>query len=317
MASEEKLKNDLSEVLLHTGGDFLIVKMSLAKELKGDGDGCLVYGYMANILRMKQKRELKRLLKSRLWFRCPAKDIQEDLGMTKPKQIRIVKRLVERGLIKAKSRGIPRSLWVKLLTQSNVLLRNETRPTVGYKTSPTVVTKRDYYIDNNLYKKGNNCPPLADGGIVFSEWAIAEARKLLAGLNKKKKIRRRPNIRCWAAELDQLAVEVRRLKEVEHFKAQKFIQKLIAVHLENLDGRYWPKAYSATAFREKFIAIMEAEARIKEPEVEWGAYGNDGTLRFKRRNKPTDAEMEDFSWYPLIGGVKVNGEQRRQLLEAK
>ena len=250
-------------------------------------------------------------------------------GWTEKEQSARFRSLKKMGFIETRKEGMPPCRWVRVNLAEIESALDQSPPNGGHWQSPP--NGRQARPPNggqhdsqtgantirNKYRNKKKQGPLGADRVSPSEWAFSTARSLLDGLRKKGKVLRQPNLRNWAVEMDELTVEVRRQKSIEHDRAQKKIQKMIPLHLENLEDRYWPKAYSAAAFREKFIAITEAEARIKEPEVEWGAYGNDGTLRFKRRNKTTDAEMEDFSWYPLIGGVKVNGEQRRQLLEAK
>lgn len=86
-----------------------------------------------------------------------------------------------------------------------------------------------------------------------SEADLACARSLFEGLASKKKLVTRASISKWA---DQF-----RLLRVQGGYAAEDIQQLVSWYIKNLSKPYMPIAYSAKAFREKFIRIKEARER--------------------------------------------------------
>lgn len=274
--SETEFDEQIQDIMDYSGGNFLMVRMDCCRTLKGDCNAAMVLAYVLNMLRMKTKneRDKRNLLSRRMWFKCPAKDIQEDLGLTKPKQIRIVRKLVKNKFLKTRVRGWPQTLWIKVLTKKLKAIGNKTIPNKSgnktlqlrsNKTLPPKDTKRTDYIANNLPKNpSNNVRLTANGTSGASQYGFSSTKKMLAVLGEKKKILQKPNLPKSAAEFDLLFKEVKQRDGITFTEARNKVNRTMKKYLNGIDRHsHWPEAWSAAGFREKFIKI---ESAIKKAE---------------------------------------------------
>ena len=116
--SEERYEEEMGVILEHAGANFMQVRLSHSRALGGDGSAVLVFSFILNLLRMKDRCEKDRkfLIENEMWFKCPAGRIQEELGMKEDRQRRAVRSLEEVGLIHTQH-WQNNILWVKVDTE--------------------------------------------------------------------------------------------------------------------------------------------------------------------------------------------------------
>ena len=70
--------------------------------------------------------------------------------------------------------------------------------------------------------------------------------------------------RKWGNRLDQFISQLAKRDGLPATEAAARLEKDINIHVEHLDDRYWPKAYSADTFCAKFANIEDAIARLDQ-----------------------------------------------------
>src|SRR5271165_6988160 len=106
-------------VILDAAGDqFCKFKFSYTRALKGNGHATIVFAYCLNLLRMKMHnpRDKRQLEKDDLWFPCPARDIEDTLGMSRTRRRVAIDNLIEAKLVEVKN-WTGNEVWIKINTQ--------------------------------------------------------------------------------------------------------------------------------------------------------------------------------------------------------
>lgn len=108
MSSDSEKITDYKEyvriILRFAGAHYLKVHLRMIQYLEGDGSAAVVISYMINQLTMKLQFEpsLNNLQENDMWFKCPIKEMMENLNMKKDKIQRILSDLVDKNLIERK-----------------------------------------------------------------------------------------------------------------------------------------------------------------------------------------------------------------------
>ena len=117
---EEELTELYGIVYRHSPGNFFIFRSDHLLYLD-HGDATILLSYLLNRFRTgvgSNKKPnpagTKRLLKNNLFFKCPAKDIETDLGMKRRRRDSALSRLKEKNLIEMKKKGVPCTVWIKI-----------------------------------------------------------------------------------------------------------------------------------------------------------------------------------------------------------
>src|ERR1043165_7813300 len=115
MVENKVFQKHIDIVSKHSGNTFLKLRMDHIRYLEGDATAAVVFSYILNILHMKSKcdndREL--LQKHDMWFRCPAKNLENDLNIWDGKRIRAITVLREKELLEFEYRK-NNVIWVKV-----------------------------------------------------------------------------------------------------------------------------------------------------------------------------------------------------------
>jgi hypothetical protein len=276
--TEDDYDAQIAVILNHAGAIFFQVRYDHVRHLQGDGAAACVLAHLLNLLRMKHANltDRRKLIASELWFECPARDIQESLGMTPERQQRCVETLAKFGVLHTQKRS-GFLLWVKINTNKLTEIETGDGGKVRDKQLPgkpgaapgkagsRLPGKPGAYICKESSKEhcrlnggsvGERLSQLL--GIKREEPPARQfADRLLGILNKHKKLegRKKPHLPTWERQFQEL-LKIRSTAQVD---------KLLDWFSKYLSDRYTPKVRCAQSFLTRITDLEEARDRVEKP----------------------------------------------------
>jgi hypothetical protein len=115
MMTKKEFTESVSVIENHSCNTFLKLRFDHLRHLKGDMVSAVILSYLLNLLHMKSNcdKDKKLLQKHEMWFRCPSKKIEHDLGIKESKRRRSVECLQKMGLLEIDNRQ-GNVTWVRI-----------------------------------------------------------------------------------------------------------------------------------------------------------------------------------------------------------
>lgn len=323
MISDQAYNDYMDCILSQTDYWFFQFRLDHVRFFKGDCNLAAVLAYLLNLLKMKHSKPKEReiLQENDLWFRCPAKQIEEHFGMTHRRRERIIKSLVDHKIIQTKHRK-GNFLWIKV--DANLLNEGREKPPFekprkgGSKKPRKGVTETPKgglpIYTNNTSKNLSNNDGFAVGEKDFHSNGVHKKTKiskiaeelsdlLYVELNKVGKILRKPHLPSWEKEIKALIVDLRRRDDKKPSEILEYLKTSILTHVSHLNEQYWPGANSAKTFRDKFEQIEKAIQREEEKH-----YKTETIFEDERYRVDLEGGLHTYKYRKIPKVVRIPGE---------
>lgn len=93
----------------------LTIDLDFLRRLNGNASAVVVYSYLTKCLNEEIESRKETIEKNNMWFRCPFGDVSEKLKLNEYKLRSVIKILVQNDLIEYTNKGLPKTMWIKIL----------------------------------------------------------------------------------------------------------------------------------------------------------------------------------------------------------